>query len=461
MQSLAEQIAALPEEERREALAGLSPQELHDLPFNWRFWGRPEQFAPTGDWRGWLLMAGRGFGKSRASAEWVRERVYAGARFISLIGATASDVRDVMVEGQSGLLSIFPAKERPDYEPSKRRLTFHTGARASLFSAEESSRLRGPQADTILCDELASWNDPETFDLALMGLRLGNDPRWAASTTPRPTPLMRALVKDPTVVLTRGSTYDNSSNLPRQFLDSIIDKYKNTRTGRQELDGELLLDCPGSLWNFDLIDAAQWPGGPLPEMVRIVVGVDPAVTSSESSDDTGIIVCGIDANKKGYVLADASVHGSPLEWASAVIRAYDTWQADKVIVETNQGGLMVEQTLRSVRKTLPIKQVRASRGKLTRAEPIASLYEQHKVVHAPPRPGAFKELEAEMTTYVAASGQPSPDRMDALVWALTELVGKPEIYVGVAGGDDDGYPSERRPGLSGGLSRDYFDGKYR
>ena len=323
----------------------------------------------------------------------------------------------MIVEGESGLLAVFPPHERPIYEPSKRRITFHTGARGSLFSADEPERLRGPQCDTLWADEIGAWRYPETWDLAMMGLRLGSHPRWCATTTPRPTQLIKDLVKDPSVTTTVGSTYDNRANLAPQFLTQIIAKYEGTRLGKQEIEGILLTDTPGALWTWEMIDKAHH-AGPIPEMRRVVVAIDPAVTSGEGSDDTGIIVAGFGKDDRGYVLADLTCDESPLGWAQKAIDAYDFWKADMIIGEGNNGGDLIEANIKTVRRFVPYRKVTASRGKLVRAQPVASLYEQNRISHC----GSFKEMEEQMTGYVPDSGMPSPNNMDALVWAFTDLM---------------------------------------
>lgn len=385
--------------------------------YDWRRKARPEQIAPAGTWRVWLLLAGRGFGKSRTGAEWIREQAESGrAKRIALVAATASDVRDVIVEGESGILAISPPSSRPVYEPSKRRLTWPNGAIATTYSADEPDRLRGPQHDAAWCDELAAWRYPDAWDQLMFGLRLGTDPRVVVTTTPRPTALVRALVKSPSTHTTRGSTYANRANLAPAFFEQIVTKYEGTRLGRQELNAEILDDAPGALWSRDGIDAARVPRAPA--LDRIVVAVDPAVTSAESSDETGIIVAGIDRRGAGYVLADHSGKYSPAEWAHLVVRLYREHSADRIVAECNQGGDMVAHTIRTVDPNAPVKLVRASRGKRTRAEPVAALYEQRRVHHV----GVLAQLEDQLCTWDPTSSEGSPDRLDALVWALSELM---------------------------------------
>lgn len=387
----------------------------------WPLWARPQQLAPPGNWATWLILAGRGFGKTRSGAEWVREQVERhGKRRIALIGPTAADVRDVMVEGESGILSISPPWFRPKYEPSKRRLTWPNGAIATCFSADEPDRLRGPQHDAIWADELAAWKYPDyAWDMAQMGLRLGDDPRAIVTTTPRPIQIIRDLIADPGTVVTRGSTFDNRENLAERFLNQILTKYEGTRIGRQELYGEILDDVPGALWTLALLDSLRInKPSDIPEMKRIVVAIDPAVTSTKNSDETGIVVAGLGVDGRGYVLEDLSGRFSANDWGKRAIEAYHRWQADCIVAEVNHGGDLVESLLRTIDANVPIKQVRASRGKAKRAEPVAALYEQGKVSHV----GAFKELENEMIMTTPAGTEGHDDRVDALVWALTELM---------------------------------------
>jgi len=399
----------------------MTDEQVSALLYDWRgFNARPEQIAPDGDWSIWLALAGRGWGKTRAGAEWIKEREASGARRIALIGETAADTRDVMVEGPSGLLSIYPDGEKPIYEPSKRRVTWPSGAVATLFNATEPNQLRGPQFDTAWCDELAKWRYArETWDQLQFGLRLGDDPRQIVTTTPRPIEVVKSILagKEGSVSVTTGSTMENRSNLAANFLAHIQERYAGTRLGRQELDAELLGDLPGALWSMAGIDAYRLRDAPV--MGRVVVSVDPAVTNTENSDEHGIIVAGMAEDQRGILLEDASINGSPMDWAKRAVSLYRSWDADGIVVEVNQGGDMVAQTLRTVDPDVNIIEVRASRGKHVRAEPIAALYEQGRVAHV----GGFPELETQMTqmTTTGFEGDGSPDRVDALVWAFTEL----------------------------------------
>jgi phage terminase large subunit-like protein len=417
----------------REFLAALPDEAKRRLQYRWDFWARDNQLPPPGDWRTWALVAGRGFGKTRTGAEWVRGQVETGRCVrMALVAPTASDARDVMVEGESGLLAICPPWDYPSYEPSKRRLTWPNGAQATLYSADEPERLRGPQHDGGWLDELGSWVRPQALDMFLFGNRLrdrfGQGPRTCITTTPKPLPHVKAVLKRKGTVVTRGSTYENRENLAAEFLDDIR-LYEGTRLGRQEIHAELLEDTPGALWVQDTVDAHRiWTDPPGVTLVRVVVALDPAATSAEGSAETGIVAAGKGSDGRGYVLEDCSVRGTPEQWARAAVACYDRWRADLVVGEANNGGDMIEAVLRTLRPNLPYRKVVASRGKQTRAEPIAALYTQGKVSHC----GLFNDLESQMTTWVP--GLPSPDRMDALVWCLTELMVGSSEAVFVSGG---------------------------
>lgn len=417
-------------EQIQTALASLTDDECEQLLHDWRFLARPAQLPPEGDWQNWLILAGRGFGKTRTGAEWAREQLKAGASRLGLIAPTASDARDVMVEGESGLLAVCWAGDktyageplgRPQYEPSKRRLTWANGAIATLFSAEEPERLRGPQHDRLWCDELAAWKYlRETWDMAMFGLRLGDQPRTCITTTPKPLPLVKEIAKDVRTVVTRGSTFDNADNLAPTFLRAIRDKYEGTRLGRQELNAEILDDLPGALWQRDVIDKSRIRQAP--DLQRIVVAVDPSGTKGESDDgdEIGIVVAGKGVDGRGYVLADRTCKLSPDGWGRRAVAAYAEFKADRIIAERNFGGAMVEHVIKTIDRTASYKEVVASRGKVARAEPVAALYEQGRVSHV----GSFPELEDQMCQIDASGfiGEGSPDRADALVWALTELM---------------------------------------
>ena len=367
-----------------------------------------------------MILSGRGWGKTRCGAEWVRS-VAASSKTarIALVARTAADVRDVVVEGESGILAISPDRERPTWEPSKRRLTWPNGAIATTYSGEEPDALRGPQHTAAWCDELASWKyAPDAWSNLLFGLRLGERPQVVVTTTPRPIAIIRDLIAQPTTRTTRGRTTDNAANLAPSALAELRRRYSGTRLGRQELEGEILDDSPGALWKREDIDAARVDTAP--DLLRVVVAIDPAVTSGEDADETGILVVGLGANGHGYVLEDGSGRYSPGDWASRAITLYRRHRADRIVAEVNNGGEMVGHTLSTAAANLPYTAVHASRGKRTRAEPIASLYEQHRVHHV----GSFPELEDQLCAWDAGDGSKSPDRLDALVWGLSELLGE-------------------------------------
>jgi predicted phage terminase large subunit-like protein len=405
-------------------VAGLTDDEAFELYFLWRAWARPSQLEPLGEWTLWLLMAGRGFGKSRTGAETVRGWVETGrCGRLALVGRTGADVRDVMIEGESGLLQISPPWFRPVYEPSKRRLTWPNGAIATTYTAEEPEVLRGPQHDGAWCDEIGAWKyGEETWSNLMFGLRLGKDPRAVGTTTPRSTRFMRMLLADKTTRVTNGRTSENVKNLAPTFLRTVVGKYQGTRLGRQELEGEMLEDVPGALWKRAQIDELRLrsndPRFREDFYIRLVVGVDPAVTTGEDSAETGIVVAGLGKDGHGYVLNDVSGQLSPDGWAKRVVTQYRNYQADLVVGETNNGGELVGHTVHTVDKSVYFKPVHASRGKRTRAEPVAALTEQGKIHHV----GTFPELEDQLCTWDAGGPDKSPDRLDAYVWAFTELM---------------------------------------
>jgi len=411
--------------QRRAFLSRLSSQEQEVFLSHWPFWARPEQLPPAGDWSTWLIMAGRGFGKTRAGAEWVRHIAEGdGSARLALVGANYAETRTVMVEGESGLLSIAPPKQRPAWEPSLKRLSWQNGAQAHLYSAAEPEGLRGPQHSHAWCDEIAKWmNNAGQAEAAWanlkMGLRVGLRPQIVATTTPRPVALVRALVSGKDVVITRGRTQDNDLHLPEAFLTAMAADYGGTRLGRQELDGELIEELEGALWTRAMIEGCRVSMGK--GLARIVIGVDPP--ASASGDACGIVAAGLGADGKAYVLADCSVEkASPESWARRVADAAERFGADRVVAEANQGGAMVRSVLHAAHIGLPVKLVHASRGKIARAEPVTALYESGRVHHV----GAFPRLEDEMCGLLIGGGYEgpgrSPDRADALVWALTELM---------------------------------------
>jgi len=388
---------------------------------------RPNQLPPDGDWRTWLIMAGRGFGKTRTAAEWLRQELQRpnGPRRAALVGSTASDVRDVMVQGESGLLAVCDrAAFKATYNPSLRKVTFGNGAVAFTYSADEPGRLRGPQHDVAWSDEIATWRYADSWDQLQFGLRLGLNPRQIATTTPRPIKLVRDLIVADSTAVTRGSTYDNRANLAPAFFEQIITKYEGTTLGRQELMGELIEDVEGALWKRAMIDAHRVTLDKLPELKTVSVAVDPATTHGEDSDETGLAVAGLGYDKEYYVLHVSGHRLSPNDWAMKAMTLYDTFQANEIVAESNQGGEMVRQTIlnacRDRAMTPRIRLIHASRGKVVRAEPVVALYEQGRVHHV----GQFASAEDQMCLFPV--GNDNDDQVDALVHAVTALgVGQP------------------------------------
>jgi phage terminase large subunit-like protein len=396
---------------RQKFLETLNDKDAEFIMSDWRFWARDEQLAPSGDWRIWLFLGGRGSGKTRAGAEWIADGVARGLMHrVALIGATHADARSVMIEGESGLLSVV---ENISYEPSNRRVLWPCGAVATVLSAEEADSIRGHQFDAAWADEFCKWQDAQNaLDMALMGLRLGENPRMAITTTPRNIAALKKLIEDKNVILTQSRTRDNEANLAPGFLALMEQRYGGTRLGRQELDADLIEDNETALWRRNWIENNRMKQ--TPPLTRVVVAVDPPASSH--GDECGIVVAGRDAEGAGYVLADLSADGlSPAGWAARVADAYEQFQADTIVAEANQGGEMVKAVLVQAARDLPVRLVHATRDKQTRAAPFAALYERGSVHHA----GVFAELEDQMCNYDGAGK--SPDRMDALVWALADL----------------------------------------
>ena len=430
-ESDAEVFAKLPYEEREARLATLTDEECDDIQYDWSWHSRPKQRPPAEFVSGlkaiWLVMAGRGFGKTRLGGEWVREAVKT-HEFVNLIGATASDARDIMIEGESGLLRLCPKAERPSYVASKRQLQWPNGAKSLVFTADEPERLRGKQHEALWADEVGAWRYAEAWDQAMLGLRIGKRPQAAITTTPRPTKLIKDLLKDPTCVVTRGSTYHNRKNLAPSFFEQILKKYEGTRLGRQELMAELLLDNPGALWHQEVIDSLRVTNHP--SLMRIIVAVDPSVDDEGAKDEAGIVVAGLGVDEHIYILDDLSLHASPDGWAKKAVNAgYHKYLADRIVAEINNGGALVESVLRTVDPAIPYTGIHASRGKRTRAEPISALYEQGRVHHV----GCFPHLEDEQCNWDPLVDTKSPNRLDALVWAVTALV-DPALNVGLTFG---------------------------
>lgn len=338
--------------------------------------------------------------------------------YVNVIGATADDARDIIIEGESGILAVCPKAERPTYRKSERKLIWPNGSVSLIFTADEPERLRGKQHSKLLADEFAAWRYPDAWTQAVLGLRLGRNPQAVISTTPRPTPALLALVNDPHTVVTKGSTYDNKANLAPAFFSSIIQRYEGTRMGRQELNAEILEDNPGALWTRAMVESCRVLKSPT--LARIVVAVDPAAGDGENGAEAGIIVAGKGVDGRGYVLDDRTLRGSPDTWAGEAVKAYHAYKADRIVAETNNGGKMIEALIRTVDKNVAYKELHASKGKQARAEPVSALYEQSRVSHV----GAFPALEDQLCQW--QPGDESPDRLDAMVWALTELMIEPK-----------------------------------
>lgn len=418
-------------EDLESLLLQLGPAKAEELMYTWAFWARPQQIAPDGNWNTWFINAGRGFGKTRAGVEWVRSKVKQGHKRIAAIAATNSDIERVMVNGESGFLARCWKGDKtnkgvplgqPQWSPTKRLLTWENGAYVQFFSAEEPERLRGPQFEAAWCDELAAWNrDRDTWDMLQFCLRLGKHPQVCVTTTPKPTKLVRDILKNPKTTVTYGSTFDNSANLASTYLEAVKSQYEGTRLGRQELYAEILDEASGALWSRGLLSTCEIEvDDPLEfsqTLARVVVSVDPAVSANSESDMTGIIVAGQDVNGICYILKDATDRFTPEGWAARAIELYHEYGADRIVAERNQGGEMVRYTFKTVDETIPIKLVHASRGKFARAEPVSALYERGRVKHVK----GLDALEDQMVQWEPLGSIGSPDRLDAMVWAVTEL----------------------------------------
>jgi len=419
-------FAAWSKTRKIEYIKKISAKEAWRLKYTWEAWAREDQLAPAGDWSIWLCQAGRGWGKTRTGAEWIIEkaRLYPGCH-IALVGRTVADVRDVMVKGMSGILAISAPWFMPEYVPSQRLVRWPNGSYATTYSADEPDQLRGPNHSFAWADERAAWQYDDTWDQLIFGLRIepapGVQPQCIVTTTPRNTKAMKALSADPDTVVTRGKTYDNKENLSPKFIKEIDKRYKGTRLGRQEIDGEIIDDIDGALWKRKWIE--DFRVSKHPELKRIVVAVDPPASSPETSDEPaecGIVVVGLGIDDHGYVLADFSTVGTPDEWASEVLRAYVQFEADSVIGEVNNGGDMVGNTIKHCAKDKGLKSVayrtvRATRGKQLRAEPVSLLYQRGLMHHC----GVFPDLEDQQSNWVP--GEKSPDRLDACVWGVFDL----------------------------------------
>ena len=423
------ELGDLIEDDEWRSLTDESKRELlHRIKYDWTLWARPDQIAPEGDWLIWLLLAGRGSGKTRTGAEYCRQFANDPKNplcRVGVIGPTLGAVRDVCIEGESGLLAIFPEEEIENYNKSRLEIVLKNGAIFKGYSSEKPDRLRGPQHHLLWCDEIAAWEyEQETWDMAQFGLRLGRHPRSVLTTTPRPTELLKSLVErsrkpDSGVHVSRATTWANAANLPPSQLEELRERYMGTYLGMQELEGMLLDDIMGALWQRKVISEKRVRQAP--PLSRVIVAIDPAISTTAKADETGIIIAGRGVDGHAYVLHDLSGRYSPDEWGRRALDALAFNAGDRLIAEANQGGDMVKHVLRTIDPQCSVKLVHASRGKITRAEPVAALYEQGKVHHV----GVFPQLEDQMCTYVPTDpkrSSGSPDRMDALVWAITELL---------------------------------------
>ena len=436
MKSGAAWLASAAPEEVDEFLAGLSDNALASLPWIFEFWALPHQLPPRGDWKSWVIMGGRGAGKTRAGSEWVRRKVEGATpeargecSRVALIGETFDQTREVMVFGDSGILACSPPDRRPVWEASRRRLVWPNGATATVFSAHEPEALRGPQFDAAWVDELAKWKKAEdTWDMLQFALRLGSHPQQVVTTTPRNVEVLKRILQSASTVTTHAPTDANRAYLAESFLAEVETRYGGTRLGRQELEGLLLDDVEGALWTTAMVEGCRVDR--LPELDRVVVAVDPAVTGGAASDECGIVVAGVVTSGepkdwRAYVLEDATVRGGPTEWARAAIAAMDRHKAERLVAEVNQGGDLIESVVRQIDPLVPFRGLRAARGKAIRAEPVAALYEQGRVKHLRgPSLGALEDQMCRMTLR-GYEGKGSPDRLDALVWAIHELMIEP------------------------------------
>ena len=427
--SSVDSLLSLPAEQRTAWIDSLTETErtgLSRLLYDWRLFARPAQLPPevwlSGERPIWLIRTGRAWGKTRTGAETVRSLVESGAyQRIGLIERTPSDARDTMIEGVAGLLSVHPPWSRPLYEPAKRRLTWPAtgawaGAQASIYTAAEPDAIRGANLDLIWAEELASWKAPETWSNAKLALRYGPRPLALVTTTPKPSPLILALGRDPSVITTTGSTYDNRAHLPEVFLRDFVARLEGTRLGRQEVHGEVMEEDPSALWTRALLDETRVATAPA--LSRIVVGLDPSASSGEQAAEAGIIIVGLGVDGEGYVLGDSTTHGAPAKWGAAAVSAWSVSRAERIVAEKNNGGEMVSAVLRSIDPRVPVKLVHASDSKQARAQPISTLFEMRRAHLV----GHLAELEDQLCTWVPEPGARSPDRLDAMVWALTELL---------------------------------------
>jgi len=427
--SLASLLSSLSDKERARIFEKLSDEECLKLQYDWGFWSRPSQRPPKWDWFIWFLCAGRGFGKTRTGAEFVRGEVKRltaeiGPIHVGFIAKTPADARKVMIDSPagSGIINVSHPSERPIYNPSKKTLYWPNGSIGTVYSSKEFDSLRGPAHHLIWADEVASWHYPqETWDNAMFGLRLGANPRAIVTTTPRPIPVIKDLVsrKGVDVAITSGSTYENIGHLAPRFLKTIIEKYRGTTIGQQEIFAKVISDDPRALWNRDLLEKVRVTKHP--ELKRTVVAVDPPASSKEGSDECGIVGCGLGINDRGYLLEDKSLGpATPKKWGREAVTLYHKLEANWIVAEGNNGGEMVKEVIHGIDPNVPVEIVFASKGKYARAEPVSSLYEQKKIFHL----GLFGPLEDQLCNWVPGGDERSPDRLDALVWGFTKLMVK-------------------------------------
>jgi phage terminase large subunit-like protein len=446
---LISRLKTAPRDQAEQFINGLDTKQLAALRYDWSVWARPEQLPPPNEpaWAVWLIKTGRGWGKTRTGAETVRQWASTPGTRIALGGKEPDDYRGTMVEGEAGILATAPPWNKPKWFPSHSppELVWENGSRAMCFSGEEPDSLRGPSHHKAWIDELAKFKKPDAFwDNLMLGLRLGQAPQVLVTTTPRPMPIIRALMKHPLTKVTQGSTYENLENLSPLFKQTVLDRYEGTRLGRQEVLGELLEDTPGALWTARTLESNRKAAAP--DLVRIVVAVDPPAADEQTADtaECGIMVAGVGDDGEGYLIDDRSLQGSPNEWAKAAVMAYHMHHADCLIAEANNGGAMVKATIQNVDLTVPVRLVYASKGKHIRAEPISTLDERGRLHLV----GYYKELEDQLTTWVP--GAKSPDRLDAYVWVYTELFGS-ALALELSGG---GETAVRMPEQYGGQEID-------
>jgi len=417
--SFKEMVLSLPKHKAQHMISSLSEEEAYSILYDWSLWRRPNQVTPDWFWYVWLILSGRGGGKTRVGSQQVIEWAQDGYSPIALVGRTKADIRDIMVEtGDSSIMSCSPPWFRPKYEPTKRHLVWPNGVMAITYSGDEPDQLRGPQHMKAWVDELAKFDNPqEMWDNLMLGLRIGPRPQAIVTTTPRPIPIIKRLENDEDTHVTRTHTFENKDNLAPSFLKYITERYEGTRLGRQELAGETLSDNPDALWNRDDLD--HYRVSTCPPLFMVGVGVDPAVSNTSESAETGIVTAGLGYMGKqihAFVLSDSTLRASPSGWATAAVADYNRFKCDRLIAEVNNGGDMVESNIKTIDPRIPIKKIHATRGKYSRAEPVSALYEQGRVHHV----GFFPELEDQLCEWVP--GEKSPDRLDALVWIITDLM---------------------------------------